>query len=152
MCLAQGHSSITVLLWLGIEPWTPGFKSPTLTTRPWRIHKHLNQYIYYPLSHTVPLWCLCSQWLFKTLWQKEKFLIISNFSFNHNVFNSFQSFYFHSQRFLYFCRDAFKVVCCRFGVSGKVINAGLITTHFQENCKNVTHWVIQVKKTDPSKL
>ena len=36
MCLAQGQSTMTVA-WLGIEPGTTGFKSPTLTTRPRRI-------------------------------------------------------------------------------------------------------------------
>ena len=32
MCLAQGHSTMTVVPWLGIEPGTLGFKSLTLTT------------------------------------------------------------------------------------------------------------------------
>ena len=30
--------------------------------------------------------CVCSTYLFKTLWKKEKLLVTSNFSFSHSVF------------------------------------------------------------------
>ena len=33
--------------------------------------------------------CICSTSFLKTLWEKEKLLITSNFSFSHSVFNSF---------------------------------------------------------------
>ena len=33
--------------------------------------------------------CVCSKRLLKTLWVKEKLLIMSNFSFSHSVFYSF---------------------------------------------------------------
>ena len=42
MCLAQGHSTMTVVPRLGIEPGTPGFKSPVITTRPRRIPENMN--------------------------------------------------------------------------------------------------------------
>ena len=38
--------------------------------------------------HTDAFWRLCSRPLWKTLWQKEKLLMMSNFSLCHNVFNS----------------------------------------------------------------
>ena len=36
MCIAQGHSNMTIVPRLGIEDGTPGFKIPTLTTLPRR--------------------------------------------------------------------------------------------------------------------
>ena len=45
-----------------------------------------------PCPHTDAFWHLCSRQLYKTLWQKEKLLTTSNFSFCHNVFNSFSVF------------------------------------------------------------
>ena len=38
--------------------------------------------------HTYPIWPLCSRRLLKTLWQKVKLLIMSNFTFCRNVFKS----------------------------------------------------------------
>ena len=40
------------------------------------------------LSQTSPAWFLrvCCTSLLKTLWEKEKLLVMSNFSFSHNVF------------------------------------------------------------------
>ena len=40
--------------------------------------------------HTDTFWRLCSRRPLKTLWQKEKLLILSNFSICHNAFNSIQ--------------------------------------------------------------
>ena len=40
-----------------------------------------------PLPHIDTFWCLCSRWLLKSLWQKEKLLIMSNFSICHNDIN-----------------------------------------------------------------
>ena len=34
--------------------------------------------------------CVCSTSLLKTLWEKEKLLITSNFSISHNVFYPFE--------------------------------------------------------------
>ena len=41
-----------------------------------------------PNKHVDAFWHLCSRWLLKTLWQKEKLLLTCNFSFCHNVFKS----------------------------------------------------------------
>ena len=41
-----------------------------------------------PLLHTYSFWCINNRQLLKTLWENEKLLIMSNFSFSHNVFNS----------------------------------------------------------------
>ena len=39
-------------------------------------------------------WCLCSRRLLKTFWQKVKLLIMSNFSFCHNIFTVFKQLLF----------------------------------------------------------
>ena len=36
----------------------------------------------------TPFWCVWERSLFKTLWEKEKLLVTSIFSFSHNVFYS----------------------------------------------------------------
>ena len=36
-----------------------------------------------------PFLCVCSTSLLKTLWEKDKLLVKSNFSFSHSVFNQF---------------------------------------------------------------
>ena len=42
------------------------------------------------LSHTSPVFYLSAlQVILKTLWEKEKLLVTSNFSISHSVFNSF---------------------------------------------------------------
>ena len=43
------------------------------------------------LSQTSPVFYVCSTSLLKTLWEKEKLLVTSNFSFSHSVFYSFQT-------------------------------------------------------------
>ena len=45
-----------------------------------------NQFDFKSLPHIDAFWCLCSRQLLKKLWQKEKLLIISNFSFCHKAF------------------------------------------------------------------
>ena len=43
------------------------------------------------LSGPSVLWlCVCSSYLLKTQWEKEKLLVMSNFSFSHNVFCPFR--------------------------------------------------------------
>ena len=41
-----------------------------------------------PFHLVDALWHICSRWLLKKLWQKEKLLIMRNFSICHNFFNS----------------------------------------------------------------
>ena len=66
-------------------------------------------------------WRLCVRPLLKTLWQKKKFILTSNLSLCHNVFN----FYIYIilplsiEILSYFCIKLFKVVYCRFVVCGK---------------------------------
>ena len=49
--------------------------------------------------------CVCSTSLLKTLWEKEKLLVTSNFSFFHNVFYPFEEL---SAIFM-----KFKIVVCK---------------------------------------
>ena len=62
---------------------------------------------------------------FKTIWQKEKLLRTSNFSFCHNV-----STLFSYRDFLYFGLNVYKVICCRFVVYGEGITVYLIYFKF----------------------
>ena len=64
-------------------------------------------------------WCNSSRRLTKKLWPNVKLLIMSNFSFGHNVFNFFQQLSYLLWTFFRFCHYVFKVVCCRFIVCGK---------------------------------
>ena len=41
-----------------------------------------------PLLHRYSFWPINNRQLLKTLWEKEKLLVTSNFSFSHNVFYS----------------------------------------------------------------
>ena len=44
---------------------------------------------FYPFPNKPWFLRVCSTSLFKTLWEKEKLLVTSNFSFSHSVFYSF---------------------------------------------------------------
>ena len=71
-----------------------------------------------PFPHTDAFWRPCGR-LLKTLWQKKKLLMTSNFSFFHNVFNSiFNNITLIFENCSRFCQFVFKVVCYRFVVSG----------------------------------
>ena len=60
-------------------------------------------------------WCLCSRRLLKTLWQKQKLLMMSNFFFCHNFFlTQFNNSTLVYERFSRFYQYVFKVVCCSF--------------------------------------
>ena len=89
------------------------------------IQLHLNLF-----PHTYALLWLCCRQLLKTLWQKEKLLIMSNFSFCHNVFNSFQLLCFHYRK-LSSAADLLYV--------GK----GLSCRHYI--CKSYVHLLLTVK-------
>ena len=57
----------------------------------------------------------CRPWrtnLFKTLWEKEKLLVMSNFSFSHSVFYPFEEL---SSIFI-----KFKIVVCKLFQFGRV--------------------------------
>ena len=67
-------------VWL--EPKTPGVKHFTTETR----GTPPNSSIVNPFPHKPLCLCAWSIRLLKTLWEKEKLLIKSNFSFSHSVF------------------------------------------------------------------
>ena len=70
--------------------------------------------------HIDAFWCLWSRRLLKTLWQKKKLLMMSNFSFSHNVFHFWAIGYpFNYREFPFILQNMFKVVWCRFLVCGK---------------------------------
>ena len=69
--------------------------------------------------HTDAFWCLCSKCLLKTLWQKEKLLIMSNFFFCNDVFNSISTLIFHLYWFFLILGGCFQ---CRLTVWGKELN------------------------------
>ena len=48
---------------------------------------------YWPFSKQALVLCVCSTSLLKTLWEKKKLLITSNFSFSHRVFFSFRELF-----------------------------------------------------------
>ena len=53
-----------------------------------------------PLLHRGSFWHINNRQLLKTLWEKEKLLVTSNFSFSHNVFNLIRWLYPHLPIFL----------------------------------------------------
>ena len=53
-----------------------------------------------PLLHRDSFRRIKTRQLLKTLWQKEKLLVTSNFSFSHNVFYSIRYLYLHLSTFL----------------------------------------------------
>ena len=55
---------------------------------------------------------VCSISLLKTLWEKEKLLVMSNFSFSHSVFQSF------GKLFIIFIK--YEIVVCKLFQVGKV--------------------------------
>ena len=69
------------------------------------------------LSETSPGFYVCSTSLLKTLWEKEKLLVTSNFSFSHSVFYPFGGFY---AIFI-----IFKTVVCNLFQFGRVGNLSL---------------------------
>ena len=65
-----------------------------------------------PLPNEPWFSCVCSISLLKTLWEKEKLLVTSNFSFSHSVLHSFRGL---SAIFL-----EFKFVVCKLFQFGRV--------------------------------
>ena len=55
------------------------------------------------------------QMTLKTLWQKEKLIMMSNFLFCHKsaIIKLINNYTFIYRDFQYFCLDVFKVVCCK---------------------------------------
>ena len=43
-----------------------------------------------PFPHNDTFWCPWETSILKTLWEKEKLLVMSNFSFTHSVFYLFR--------------------------------------------------------------
>ena len=46
--------------------------------------------LFNPFPNKPLFLCVCTTSLLKTLWEKEKLLIMSNFSFSHSVFYPFE--------------------------------------------------------------
>ena len=61
--------------------------------------------------------CVCSASLFKTLWEKEKLLVTSNFSFSQSVFNPFEEL---SSIFI-----KFEIVVCKLFQFGRVLKLSI---------------------------
>ena len=59
-------------------------------------------------NNIVPFWRFCSRWLLKTLWQKEKLFIKSNFSFCHNMFYFVQKWLLYFKRYSMFLAKLFQ--------------------------------------------
>ena len=73
-----------------------------------------------PFPPADTFWGNSSWRLLKTLWLKDKLLMMSNLSFGHNVFNFILQLSYLLWRFFRFLSlYVFKVVCCRFTVCGK---------------------------------
>ena len=51
-----------------------------------RTHKEILSFQFNLFPNKLRILCVCSTSLLKTLWKKEKLLIMSNFSFSHSVF------------------------------------------------------------------
>ena len=72
---------------------------------------------YLTLSHSYKTWflCVCSTCLLKTLWEKEKMLVTSIFSFSHSVFYPIKNrnHYFTNILLIVVCK------CFEFGQSKK---------------------------------
>ena len=79
---------------------------------------------------TAAFWCICSRRLLKSLWQKKKLLIMINFSFCHNVFNSKFTFI---NRDNVFNLNAFKFVCRSFIESKNHFDIDLTTLQGKVN-------------------
>ena len=100
------HSTITiahtehfVLRWAK-KYWSPSFSTfPTL----------LSKVVFITVIKINPFpnkpWFLrvCSTCLLKTLWEKEKLLVTSNFSFSHSVFYLYEELFFHFRQ-IWNCR------------------------------------------------
>ena len=69
-----------------------------------------------PLPHNETFWRLLETSLLKTLWEKEKLLIMSNFSFTHSVFYQFRE--------LSAIYIKFKIVVCKLVQFWPVSNSG----------------------------
>ena len=70
------------------------------------------KYIINPFPNKPWFLCVCSTSLLRTLWEKEKLLVTSNFSFSHSVFNPFGEL---SAIFI-----KFKIVVCKVFEIGRV--------------------------------
>ena len=92
-------------------------QTPLLSTN----FQYIKGYIYLKIQSVINLFpnkpwflCLCSASLFKTLWEKEKLLITSNFSFSHSVFYLFGE--------LSTIFNKFEIVVCQLFHFGRVYN------------------------------
>ena len=74
----------------------------------------LSEFLFNPFPNKPRFLRVCSASLLKTLWEKDKLLIMSNFSFSYSVFYPFEEL---SAIFI-----KFKIVICKLFQFGKVKN------------------------------
>ena len=65
-----------------------------------------------PFPPIDALWRICSRRLLKTSWQTEKLLTMSNFSFCHDVFNSFRYYTFIFRKNSRCFQSRLLQICC----------------------------------------
>ena len=70
-----------------------------------------------PLLHRYSFWCINNRQILKTLWEKEKLLVMSNFSFSHNVFLLY--LFLHLSTFDIISLFAAELEECKIGISPK---------------------------------
>ena len=59
----------------------------------------VTHYLVNPFLLADTIWHICSRRLLKSLWKIEKFVIMSNFTLCHNLFNFIKWLYIHIKRF-----------------------------------------------------
>ena len=89
MCIAQGHSTMTVVLRLGIEPRTPGFEIPDANGKPL---DHSGFLIYLDVLNLNKTFCFFMtlssfQSLISESFPTQIMIILVLKTFCHNVFN-----------------------------------------------------------------
>ena len=115
-------SYASVVIWQNVLPFTT--QSQVLTNSRMKRKNAVNPFPYKPWFLHV-----CSTSLLKTLWEKKKLLVTSNFSFSHRVFYLFGEFFAISIKF--------EIVVCKLSQFGRVQNLsfgkGLIRVFYYSN-------------------
>ena len=114
-------------LWENEKCWFPALSTfpillPSLLTINYNIQppfvsvffSHKASLYFNPFPNKLWLLCVCSTNLLKTLWEKEKLLVTSNFLFSHSVFYPYGEL---STTFI-----KFQIVICKLFQLGKVSN------------------------------
>ena len=80
------------------------------------------------LPHNAAFWRTKDMKLWKTLWEKEKLLVTSNFSFSHHVFLHYMTLIFHFK-----CTLKISLVICFNLDQSKILSPHKGLTHSQTN-------------------